>query len=159
MKCCWSNCRTTGRPVVIMRKENNEETLEDLNLYPLNLVCCVFIVHSFWQAGGHLENPMLYDLGKAWWSRFGRRVRLYSILVVFYPQFIRKKISAVTGCFSEGERELMKCQKTESWPDSFQAKQWHVQYFKKGQVTGLQAGSHRDKAASVLEDDPHSTGV
>ena len=40
-----------------MREENNEETLEDLNLYPLNLVCRVFIIHSFWHKACGISAP------------------------------------------------------------------------------------------------------
>ena len=49
--------------MVIVREEN-EEALEALDLYPLDLGCCAFIVYRFWQSEDHFVYPMQLGVGE-----------------------------------------------------------------------------------------------
>ena len=39
----------------IISEEIMKKFLADLNLHPLSLGCCLFVVYRFWQAKDHLE--------------------------------------------------------------------------------------------------------
>lgn len=149
---------------MITRAENNEAALEDLDLYALNLGWCVFIVYSFWQAEGHLENPMLLGLGESMMQGIGKKMEATSIpsllsLTLSWPSVDERANLSSHWVFDWRRKRIN--EGTEGRADQTAARQNNgmPNIIKKGSEIGLQAGSLRDKAASVWEDNLQWNGL